>query len=545
MKKNLLLIFVLIWLIKYAQAQTTVSGGQVSGTWTKINSPYLVTGAIMVANGSTLTIQPGVKVEFQGNYKFMNLGQIIAVGAINDSIIFTSQNTSTGWLGIKYDNTPTSNDSSKFRYCIFEYGNTTSQTTFALSVGGMFYFSNFSKAIISNSRFSNCKAASGGAIRCGGSNIQISNNIFSNNSANSSGAIECNFSQAIISNNLFINNTSTGTSYSYGGALSCWDNPSVYNNIFINNSSLASDYSGGAMYCGSSSAVKIYNNKFSNNQSPNSGGGAIYCYANNSEIYNNLIVNNSSLIGGGVYCEGSPNIYNNTIANNYATNYGGAMYFKDASPNIKNTIIWGNTSSAGSNQFFLDNENSDPNFYYCDIEGGQAGIGMNSNIFYLGNYSNNITLNPQFNNPSIGSGYLFDGLTSSDWTLNATSGCINTGDPSGLYPSIDLNSNPRIVSGIIDIGAYEYSSIINIIEHNNTMFSNLYPNPSTGNFTIELNTKEKQSIQVFDITGNVVISQTIENGKVIIDANHLASGIYNVNIKGSNSVANKKLVIIK
>jgi uncharacterized repeat protein (TIGR01451 family) len=74
---------------------------------------------------------------------------------------------------------------------------------------------------------------------------------------------------------------------------------------------------------------------------------------------------------------------------------------------------------------------------------------------------------------------------------------------------------------------------------------NLYPNPSNGNFTIELNTKEKQFIQIFDITGNVVISQTIENGKAIIDGSNLAAGIYNINIKGNNSVANKKLVIVK
>lgn len=74
---------------------------------------------------------------------------------------------------------------------------------------------------------------------------------------------------------------------------------------------------------------------------------------------------------------------------------------------------------------------------------------------------------------------------------------------------------------------------------------NIYPNPSNGNFTIELNKKEKQAIQIFDITGNMVLSQTIENGKAIIDGNHLAAGIYNINIKGSNSVANKKLVIVK
>ncbi len=73
----------------------------------------------------------------------------------------------------------------------------------------------------------------------------------------------------------------------------------------------------------------------------------------------------------------------------------------------------------------------------------------------------------------------------------------------------------------------------------------LYPNPTNGTFTIELNNKQKQSIQVFDITGNIVLSQNIENGKATIDANHFAAGIYNVSIKGNGSVTNKKLVIVK
>lgn len=82
--------------------------------------------------------------------------------------------------------------------------------------------------------------------------------------------------------------------------------------------------------------------------------------------------------------------------------------------------------------------------------------------------------------------------------------------------------------------------------HNQTeTIMNLFPNPTNGSFTIELNTKEKQLVKVFDITGNLVISQTIENGKANIDANYLLAGIYNISIKGNNSVANKKLVIVK
>lgn len=73
----------------------------------------------------------------------------------------------------------------------------------------------------------------------------------------------------------------------------------------------------------------------------------------------------------------------------------------------------------------------------------------------------------------------------------------------------------------------------------------LYPNPSNGSFTIELTSKEKQTIQLFDITGNMVLAQTIENGKATIDATHLAAGIYNISIKGNTASINKKLVIVK
>lgn len=73
----------------------------------------------------------------------------------------------------------------------------------------------------------------------------------------------------------------------------------------------------------------------------------------------------------------------------------------------------------------------------------------------------------------------------------------------------------------------------------------LYPNPNNGTFTVELNTQEKQLIQLFDVTGNLVLSQNMENGKATIDANHLSAGIYYISIKGNGVITNKKLVIVK
>lgn len=544
-KKNILIIlFTLIGIAKH-YSQTTISTGTVNGIWTQANSPYLITGNISVPNGSTLTIQPGVTVTFQGNYKLTILGQILAVGNQNDSIKFNAANTSIGWLGIKFINTSSSNDTSRFSYCDFKYGNTTSQT-FPDNRGGIFRFVSFSKAVISNSTFSNCSAGEGGAIMCEGCSIKILKNVFSNNTAETNGVISCLGAspsyQSIISGNLFINNTATLFGNAGGGAIGVSDYSIICNNTFIGNkSSGINGICAGAIYCANGSNTKIYNNKISNNQSINGGSGAIGSQGNGLEIFNNLIVNNEAQGGGAISCIGGK-IYNNTIANNKVGYNGAALTLSSSSATITNCIIWGNI---GIDNIFLTTEyNCDPNFHYCDINGGQASIGYPSGATYTGTYTNNINQDPQFINPSSGAGVLFDGLLNTNWALNNNSPCIDAGNPTMMYPSFDIDQNTRVVNGRIDIGAYEQPLITNLRYRTETIMD-LYPNPSNGNFTILLNTKEKQLIQLFDITGNVVLSQTIENGKAIIDGSNLAAGIYNINTKGSNSIANKKLVIVK
>ena len=130
------------------KAQTTISGGNASGTWEVEGSPYLIAGSIMVPNDSTLMIESGVTINFQGSYKLYIQGRIIALGEINDSINFTTTDSLVGWLGIRFDNTPTTNDTSKFRYCKFQFGKALYDT--AENKGGAFYLNDFSKVIISN-----------------------------------------------------------------------------------------------------------------------------------------------------------------------------------------------------------------------------------------------------------------------------------------------------------------------------------------------------------------------------------------------------------
>ena len=72
----------------------------------------------------------------------------------------------------------------------------------------------------------------------------------------------------------------------------------------------------------------------------------------------------------------------------------------------------------------------------------------------------------------------------------------------------------------------------------------IYPNPSNGTFVIEPNSTTNQTIQLYDVNGKVVLSQTI-NGKTTLDAGSLNGGVYNISIMGNEGVVNKRLIIMR
>ena len=78
----------------------------------------------------------------------------------------------------------------------------------------------------------------------------------------------------------------------------------------------------------------------------------------------------------------------------------------------------------------------------------------------------------------------------------------------------------------------------------NTTDISIYPNPNNSSFIIEPSNTTKQTIQVYDVSGKLVLSQTI-NGKTNIDASILSEGVYNVSLINSEGVVNKRLVIVK
>ncbi len=89
--------------IKLTDQKTEVSG-VLSGdklTWTVDKSPYLVTGSVMVEQGATLTINPGVDVQFAGSYGITVEGTLKAEGTETEKIKFYGVDSGeNSWIGI-------------------------------------------------------------------------------------------------------------------------------------------------------------------------------------------------------------------------------------------------------------------------------------------------------------------------------------------------------------------------------------------------------------------------------------------------------------
>ena len=86
--------------------------------WTLTNSPYIVTGNVIVEIGAILTIEPGVEVKFDGEYYIFIDGSIVAEGNKENNIIFTSNKenpTREDWQYIKI------RESSGNKICVIKY----------------------------------------------------------------------------------------------------------------------------------------------------------------------------------------------------------------------------------------------------------------------------------------------------------------------------------------------------------------------------------------------------------------------------------------
>jgi hypothetical protein len=128
MKKIITIFLTLICVIinQRAYSQTNVSGSIHSNTtWSLTNSPYHVTGNTYVFPGNTLTIEPGVRVIFDGNFELEIRGELIANGTSTNKIYFCGKMIITGtdttyvlWKRVHIEQN--NKGKASFSHCIFK-----------------------------------------------------------------------------------------------------------------------------------------------------------------------------------------------------------------------------------------------------------------------------------------------------------------------------------------------------------------------------------------------------------------------------------------
>ncbi|MEW6606240.1 MAG: right-handed parallel beta-helix repeat-containing protein [bacterium] len=302
-------------------------------------------------------------------------------------------------------------------------------------------------------------------IRCNNSSPTITNNTISENSL---GGVECNNSSPTITNNTISKN-------GQDGAIMCYNNSSPT----ITNNTISENWDDGIFCIGSSPTIT--NNTISENW-----GYGIKCSLNSSPtIINNTISKN--WYRGGIMCDNSsPTITNNTISENWdcgiscyhssptitnntiSENKWEGIKCNNSSPTITNNIIV-RTGTTSLNSYGIYVISGSPIIDYNDV--WNNGIMGNQNYFNCSPGSNNISSDPEF-------------ISSLDFHLGSFSLCIDAG--TNTAPGIqekDKDGNPRIVNGIVDIGAYEYQgTFTGIISFTG---SSTYSNETTLTETIE------------------------------------------------------------
>ncbi|MCD6161593.1 MAG: T9SS type A sorting domain-containing protein [candidate division Zixibacteria bacterium] len=519
MNKSITISIILLSLAIACQAIEV--SGDVYGTWSADNNPYEVIGDLRVPQCSTLIIETGCYIDFQGRYKFLidTMAAFQAIGNENDSIVFTTADTALGWFGLRFFS---ADSVSELSYCIVEWGKAASEldtiTDETDYYGGGIFCENSNLSITHCLiRLNESSPYFGGGIYCSNSNLDIVANIISDNHAGWGGAgIFCEFSNVNIGNNIIDYNRTfypLGGEF-WGGAIGC-----VRSTVLISDNIIQYNFcgiSGGGIFISGSSAI-ITNNDISHNRVWDSGGGIAIIDSSTVLLVYNIIANNTvcGVDGGGIINHRSHlTAANNTIVGNRASRQGGAIWARQGiNDTLINNIIRDNEADEGSQIYELQETLT---VIYSNIEDGWPGEG-------------NIDADPLFCEPDTGNFYLAE-----------NSPCVGTGFNGANMGAYGIGCDP-----------------VSIIEHFSylpddfELFQN-HPNPFNARTTIRYNLSIPAdiTIDIYDILGRKVetlisIKQPAGEHQVIWDAMDKSSGMYFYKLQAEDCVETKKMLLLK
>jgi len=230
---------------------------------------------------------------------------------------------------------------------------------------------------------------------------------------------------------------------------------------------------GGGLMCESTNAL-VFKCVVAGNSAAGNGGGAAWGTLNNCTLSNN-----SAGAGGGAAWA---SLNNCTLTGNSASQYGGGGAAFATLNNCRLTQnveanSAGDDGGGGAELCTLNN---------CTLSGNSARLAgganyctLNNSIIYFNtatvdgaNCDDSCTLNRCCTTPEHGFGVgnitnapLFVDYSGGNLRLQTNSPCINAGNNAYAPPGTDLDSNPRIAGGTVDIGAYEFQTPASLISY--------------------------------------------------------------------------------
>ena len=397
---------------------TTVPGGLVVGeTWTTAGSPYCITGDIDV---SLLTIEPGVRVLFDGPYQMQVLSTLTAVGTETATVVFSALDPTVPWRGIFFQDTP---PTTQLIHCRIEYSNDSGIRLINSTPV-------IEHCTISNNTTAN-KGAGINATLASDQTLVLRNVLISDNAANPTdefvdrdggglyvlGNLTLDRSE-VRNNTVFSNRNPNGVCgvdpISRGGGIFISNGDlTISNSVIQDNEARATEL----LPCGNETTTALGGGVYFTNS------GANVLSINNSIFSCNAattIGSSPTRVGSGVYVNaGSAFIENVTVARNATTGIHGNS---SAITSVRNSILYFNNSDGDQVSGVVD-------VTYSDVQGGLTGVG-------------NIGIQPVF----AGSG-----CAREDVTIVLGSPAIDTGDAD---PAFDDECFPPSLGGTRnDMGA--------------------------------------------------------------------------------------------
>ena len=330
--------------------------------------------------------------------------------------------------------------------------------------GGGIYNYQSSPSLV-NCKFIESSSRYGGGVYNVKSSVSMDECEFIGNSARQGGGIYSDDSSAALVNCVFTQNSAEDK----GGAIYSFENkPSLNNCTFSGNSA---EYGGGGI-CFHSSDANLTDCTFSENSA--SYGGGIYNQGSDPILTNCvLIANSGGDYGGGMYNTSSnPTLNNCMVTANRANSYGGGMSCNNSDLTLTNCTFTDNSARNGNTIAFNSRGQrgqSTAGAIDCIIWDGGNALWINDRSRIAISYSNiqggwpgegNVDVDPLFVHPDGPD--MVPGTEDDDLRLAPLSPCVDAGDPSYAPgpDKKDLDGHPRIVSGRVDMGPYEFQGII-------------------------------------------------------------------------------------